>query len=88
MAAIKWYKTGGKRYYVIALTGYVINPKVSGNVSGGRAPATSYAVLDRDWIHREMAVFTPGGGQRSDMCKKQAEKLAAELNGSPTGEKV
>lgn len=82
--AVRYYKTGGKRYYVIEVTGYAIDPSKQDSRAGtgARPPGgTTYAVLDRDWCHREMAVFCPPGpGRRSSYYKRQAEKLADELN--------
>lgn len=77
--AIKWAATGGKRYYVIGIAGYRINPKTGMSTSGNRPASTTYAVCDRDWMHREMGVFEPVG-RSTAWCKQAAEALAKELN--------
>jgi len=85
---VRYYKTGGKRYYAIDVGGFTINPAVGDtrNATGGKINKplpTTYAVLDRDVCHREVGVFTPsthGGGRDSRWCKRQAEALADELN--------
>jgi hypothetical protein len=80
--AVRYYKTGGKRYYVIDVQGQTITPGSDARTTpSGRFPIpATYAVLDRDWAHREMAVFSPQRGRTSRMCKAAAEKLADELN--------
>ena len=78
---IRWYKTGGKRFYVIDVTGYRIRARSSGQSYGGsHPPGTSYSVLDRDNMHLEVGNFFPQGGRASEACRKQALAFAVELN--------
>jgi len=78
---IRWYKTGGKRFYVIDVIGYWIRPG-SALLGGGGShpPGTSYSVLDRDNMHLEVGNFFPQGGRSSEGCRKRALAFAAELN--------
>jgi len=79
--AIKWYASGGKRYYVIGTTGFLIDPSTESSSHSRKPPPTAYSVLDRDWIHREMATFSPtGGALTTARCKQLAEELAYRLN--------
>jgi hypothetical protein len=63
------------RFYVVATSGYSLHK---------RTPATSYAVLDRAYCHRE--VFTAYAGQdraggRTDAQRREwCERAAAERN--------
>lgn len=66
------------RFYVIDVTGYPIDPASESTKWG--PPATTWAVLDRDDCHREVAVFTPRGGVPSIRCERKARQLAEELN--------
>ena len=72
---MRLWRTYGERYYIADVTGYPINP--AGNST---RPATTYAVLDRDWCHREMGVFTPDKVNGARWAKKQAERLCDQLN--------
>ena len=74
---IRWYKSGGKRFYVIDVIGHRITPR-SGACS--HPPATSYSVLDRDNMHLEVANFFPQGGRGSESCRKQALAFAEGMN--------
>lgn len=76
--AIKWVPTGGKRYYVSEIHGGIINPR-SGHDASQRHSST-YVVADRDWMHRDVAVFKPFSGTSSRICKQRAEEMARELN--------
>lgn len=78
--ALRYYKTGGKRFYVIDVTGWRINPQVWSAESLSQKPQTTWAVLDRDDMHREVAVFEPGGGYSSGDCESSARELADQLN--------
>ena len=83
--AIRWYKTGGERYYVIDVLGHPLNPATWMSRAGSgkhHPPIPAYAVLDRDWNHREVGKFTPRPGLTSKICKRRAEAFAAELNAS------
>lgn len=79
--AVRYYKTGGKRYYVIDVQGYPIAPASAySDSSGSRPPGVTYAVLDRDTAHQEIAVFESGLGRPVSWCKRKAEELAKALN--------
>ena len=77
---IRWYKTGGKRFYMIDVSGYRVTPR-SGQAHGGsHLPGTSYSILDRDNMHLGVGSFFPGGGRSSEGCRKQALAFAKDLN--------
>lgn len=79
--AVRYYATGGRRYYVISVSGYRIDPQNSYQGNGGRPAPTAYSVLDRDYNHAEVETFSPdGAGRTTSWCKRQAEQLAADLN--------
>lgn len=85
MGRVREYATGGKRYYVIEVKGLRI-PSTSNTDpragAGGLRETATYAVLDRDWMHREMAVFEPveRTHMTSDWCWARARALAKRLN--------
>jgi hypothetical protein len=79
--AIRWYDDEGKRFYVIDVRGYRIDPRnMTRKTSGSSRPSVTYAVLDRDDCHSEVAVFEPGHGKAAATCQKEARDLAARLN--------
>jgi hypothetical protein len=81
MGRIREYATGGKRFYVIDVRGYTINAGRSGAGDAGKVELTTFAVLDRDDMHREVAVFTPTYGPRNtEWCRRRAEETASRLN--------
>lgn len=75
---IKWVPTGGKRYYVSEIQGGVINP--TSGITASHRHSSTYVVADRDWMHRDVAVFQPFSGLSSRICKQRAEEMARELN--------
>lgn len=84
MSPVRYYSTGGKRYYVIDVVGYAIPtdgsaPNRNPGQSKRKQPAT-WAILDRDNAHSEVAVFAPAHGQHSSVMERRARELAAELN--------
>lgn len=75
--AVKWYRSNGKRFYVIEVTGSTINPR---SASAAHYPKTTYAVLDRDWNHREVGVFGARPGSVEENARVKAHALADKLN--------
>jgi len=74
---IRWAKTGGKRFYVISLTGVTINPASWHS----QHMSTSYSVCDRDNCHIEVANYFPSGRKwSSKRCEQAANALADQLN--------
>ena len=82
--AVRYYATGGKRFYVADVVGYSIRtdgfmqPRAPGRT--GLKPPTTWMVLDRDNCHGEVAVFPPVHGQASHFRERAARELAKELN--------
>ena len=67
---MKWYVSGGKRFYVIDVLGYHINPAASN--PGAKPPTRSYSVLDKYYNHREVASFYSNKGVREAKNQERA----------------
>jgi hypothetical protein len=75
---VRWYKTGGQRYYVIEVSGCPIrDDSIRAN---NQKFSTTFAVLDRNWNHEEMAIFRPEDAKSIARARKRAYAFAAELN--------
>jgi hypothetical protein len=73
-------KAQEKRFQILVVNGFQINPN-TWNVGGtGRPMGATYAVCDshREW--QEVGFFASGVGRSVTVCRERAEALQAELN--------
>lgn len=79
--SMRTYNQANRRFYVMDVRGYSI-----GDATGQGNYGVTYAVCDRDNLHKEVAVFEPGDGGRTDsILAKSARELARELNARAKG---
>lgn len=83
--AVRPYKTEGKRFYVIGVTGWSTDMQTDRQAS---KPSTTFAVLDAADCHREVAIFYPVSGQTDGSRELRAQIAADELNAHAKGGKV